>query len=204
MPATRAAKVIDDGSSTLPEATQDILTFPSSSCSVPAAPSHTAEQIKTLAELKSHLLHLHASLEALDPSYVPWERRWIEDPCTARRYANAVKWDLTQAKKRAADTLHWRRDFKPDLLVPDQVKREGETGKHIISGFDNEARPILYLRPGRENTEPNPQQIRYLVWSLERAIGALLVMVTQPCFRSCRSPSTLQIFVPRDKTRSVS
>ena len=76
-----------------------------------------------------------------------------------------------QAKRRAADTLYWRREFKPDLLVPEEVKREGETGKHIVSGFDNLSRPILYLRPGRENTEPNVQQVRYLVWSLERAIG---------------------------------
>lgn len=124
-----------------------------------------------MSDLKTHLLEIHKSLESLDSSYVKWERRWIEDPCTCRRYATAVKWDLAAAKKRAADTLHWRREFKPDLLVPDEVKREGETGKHVVSGFDYEGRPVIYLRPGRENTDANPQQVRYLVWSLERGLG---------------------------------
>lgn len=174
-PSHLDAKVIDEsstsGTSTPAIRTQDIITFPSASCSIPKLPQHTPEQTKIMSELKSHLLELHTSLESKDKSYIPWERKWIEDPCTIRRYAIAVKWDLNQAKKRAADTLHWRREFKPDLLKPDDVKIEGETGKHIISGFDNSGRPVLYLRPGRENTGPSPRQIRYLVWSLERAIG---------------------------------
>lgn len=166
------SKLIDEeGTSTPVIATQETLKFPSSSCKIPDPPQHTPEQIRIMSDLKKHLLELHSNLEKIDSSYVPWERKWIEDPCTTRRYANAVKWDLNQAKKRAADTLQWRRDFKPDLLIPDEVKKEGETGKHIISGFDNAGRPVLYLRPGRENTSANPQQVRYLVWSLERALG---------------------------------
>ncbi|UZJ56954.1 hypothetical protein CBS101457_006274 [Exobasidium rhododendri] len=158
------------GASTPIVATQDTLMYPSSSCKSPSFPQHTPEQIQIMADIKTHLLDLHTSLESKDASYVVWERRWIEDPSTVRRYGKAVKWDLNQAKKRAADTMQWRREFKPDLLVPDKVKIEGETGKHIISGFDYSSRPILYLRPGRENTSPSPRQIEYLVWSLERAI----------------------------------
>ena len=62
------------------------------------------------------------------------------------------------------------RDFKPDLIVPEDVRIEGETGKHVLSGYDKRAMPLLYLRPGRENTQPSDRQIRYLVWSLERAV----------------------------------
>jgi hypothetical protein len=164
-------KDIDSTSPTPLPYTNEIITYPSTSCNIPPARQYTPEQIKIMSGLKEHLLELHKTLEEVDQSYVPSERRWIEDPSTCRRYANAVKWDLNMAKKRAADTLQWRREFKPDLLVPDEVKKEGETGKHVISGFDNEGRPVLYLRPGRENTDANPQQVRYLVWSLERAIG---------------------------------
>lgn len=67
-------------------------------------------------------------------------------------------------------TLEWRRSFQPDIIVPSSVSIEGETGKHVISGFDHFGRPVLYLRPGRENTKPSDRQIRYLVWSLERAL----------------------------------
>lgn len=170
-PSLIDAKVIDSASSTPPAVSHDIITRPSSACIVPTIPEYTPDQTRILSDIKAHLLESHKTLETQDASYIPWERRWIEDPSTSRRYANAVKWDLAQAKKRANETLLWRREFKPDLLIPDEVKKEGETGKHIVSGYDYAARPVLYLRPGRENTKPNAQQVRYLVWSLERAIG---------------------------------
>lgn len=34
----------------------------------------------------------------------------------------AVKWKLEDAKKRIKSTLEWRRDFKPDLIPPDEVR----------------------------------------------------------------------------------
>lgn len=36
----------------------------------------------------------------------------------------------------------------------------------IITGFDRDGRPIIYMRPGRENTETSPRQLRHLVWCL--------------------------------------
>lgn len=163
-------KKLDSGTSTPAIVTSELLLYPSSSCKIPKEPEFTVDQIRIMSEVKTHLLELHKSLESSDASYIPWERRWIEDPTTSRRYAIAVKWDLANAKKRATDTLQWRREFKPDLLIPDEVKKEGESGKHIVSGFDNVGRPVIYLRPGRENTDANPQQVRYLVWSLERGL----------------------------------
>lgn len=41
----------------------------------------------------------------------------------------AAKWHLADAEKRIKATLQWRRDFKPDLIIPDDVKIESETGK---------------------------------------------------------------------------
>jgi hypothetical protein len=38
--------------------------------------------------------------------------------------------------------------------------------RSIISGFDYDARPIIYMRPGRENTETSPRQIRHLIFNL--------------------------------------
>lgn len=36
----------------------------------------------------------------------------------------------------------------------------------ILTGFDKDGRPILYMRPGRENTQTSPRQLRHLVWCL--------------------------------------
>jgi hypothetical protein len=51
------------------------------------------------------------------------------------RYMRAAKWNLHDAQKRIKATIEWRRDFKPDLITPDEVKIEGETGKMFVSGF---------------------------------------------------------------------
>jgi len=41
----------------------------------------------------------------------------------------ASKWNDSDAQKRIKATLEWRRDFKPDLIPPDEVKIESQTGK---------------------------------------------------------------------------
>lgn len=47
----------------------------------------------------------------------------------------------------------------------------------IISGFDRDARPIIYMRPGRENTETSPRQIRHLIYCLYVVLLFLLTVV---------------------------
>ncbi|KAG2116163.1 hypothetical protein DEU56DRAFT_718517, partial [Suillus clintonianus] len=32
----------------------------------------------------------------------------------------------------------------------------------LSNGFDKEGRPIIYMRPGRKDTETNPRQLRHL------------------------------------------
>jgi hypothetical protein len=36
---------------------------------------------------------------------------------------------MDDAKKRIKGTMEWRRDFKPDLIKPEDVRIESETGK---------------------------------------------------------------------------
>jgi len=35
----------------------------------------------------------------------------------------AAKWKIHDAQKRIKATIDWRRDFKPDLIPPDEVSR---------------------------------------------------------------------------------
>lgn len=41
----------------------------------------------------------------------------------------AAKWEFEDAKKRLLNTLQWRRDYKPDIIPPEDVRIESETGK---------------------------------------------------------------------------
>lgn len=72
----------------------------------------------------AHSLRLAES----DP-YYPWEARWLADKGCAERYMRAAKFKLDDAKRRIAGTLEWRREFKPDLIRPEDVRVESETGK---------------------------------------------------------------------------
>nr|ODO04236.1 pleiotropic drug resistance protein [Cryptococcus depauperatus CBS 7855] len=123
--------------------------------------------IEELKEYSQTLL-----LPESDPYYC-WERRFLLDPGTHPRYMRAAKWKMPDAKNRIKTTLEWRRQYKPELIEPGDVSIEAETGKIILSGFDIDSRPILYMRPGRENTETSPRQIRHLIYHLERAIDLM-------------------------------
>ncbi|KAF5385045.1 hypothetical protein D9615_001005 [Tricholomella constricta] len=146
--------------------THEVLVSPAPETKVAPIHEYTEEQatkIKALREFAHSLL-----LPPTDP-YHPWELRWLNKPDTIPRYSRASKWNLDDARKRIKATIEWRREYKPDLILPEEVRIESETGKIIINGFDRDGRPIIYMRPGRENTETGPRQLRHLVWCLERA-----------------------------------
>lgn len=41
----------------------------------------------------------------------------------------AAKWKMDDAKKRIKGTMDWRREFKPDLIKPEDVAETAATGK---------------------------------------------------------------------------
>ena len=114
------------------------------------------------------------------------ERYWLSDKCLYR-YLRACKWVLKDAIERLVLTVSWRREFgiiklkeeventqeKNNYIGFEDTSEENETGKEVILGYDNELRPILYLKPGRQNTQPSKRQVQHLVFMLERAIDLM-------------------------------
>ncbi|TCD64743.1 hypothetical protein EIP91_003665 [Steccherinum ochraceum] len=169
--------------------TTQILTTPASGTVIGPVRDYTDEQKKQIEELGEVSLILqspprhpglwlmlnvlqqytHTLLLPESDAYHVWEKRWLNKPDTMPRYMRAAKWNFADAKKRIQGTLEWRREFKPELISPEEVKIEDESGKILINGFDRDGRPIIYMRPGRQNTETSPRQLRHLVWVLERA-----------------------------------
>jgi len=145
--------------------TNELLTYPKPGTVVPAREYTTEQQaqITALGEYAYSLL-----LPETNPYHI-WEKRWLQSPGTIARYMRAAKWKFEEAQKRIKGTLDWRREYKPDLIPPEEVRIESETGKIILTGFDRDGRPIIYMRPGRENTQTSPRQLRHLVFCLERA-----------------------------------
>ncbi|ODV90852.1 hypothetical protein CANCADRAFT_112033 [Tortispora caseinolytica NRRL Y-17796] len=97
------------------------------------------------------------------------EKAWITRECILR-YLRATKWKVEEAESRIVLTLAWRREFGVEDLDEKEMGIENETGKEVILGYDVDARPCLYLVPGRQNTPKSDRQIQHLVFMLERVI----------------------------------
>lgn len=84
---------------------------------------------------------------------------------------------VKDAIERIEGTIAWRREFgieyqddEKNKVNPDLVAPESLTGKQVVLGFDNDARPCLYLKPGRQNTKTSHRQVQHLVYCLEKVI----------------------------------
>lgn len=102
------------------------------------------------------------------------EKSWLTKECFLR-YLRATKWHIDDCIKRIEGSIAWRREFgisgtPNDEVTAELVSPENETGKEVILGYENDARPILYLKPGRQNTKTSQRQVQHLVFMLERVI----------------------------------
>ncbi|KAK8220041.1 Phosphatidylinositol transfer protein (PITP) [Zalaria obscura] len=100
------------------------------------------------------------------------ERMWLTRECLLR-YLRATKWKVPDALKRLQSTLSWRREYGADTFTADYISPENETGKQVILGYDKDARPCLYLSPGKQNTKMSDRQIHHLSFMLDRVIDMM-------------------------------
>jgi hypothetical protein len=90
------------------------------------------------------------------------------------RYLRATTWNPTAAATRLLATLTWQREYGLRSWDADYISPENATGKQVILGYDNEARPCLYLNPSKQNTARSERQLHHLVFMLERVIDLMV------------------------------
>lgn len=154
------------------------------SAKIPETKELTQEELKKYKKVLKHFQNPDLKLPVDEKNTVPskleplteFEKSWLTKECFLR-YLRATKWDVDQCIERIQLTLSWRREFgignpsfKEDVINPDLVGPENETGKQVILGYENGSRPILYLKPGRQNTKTTFRQVQHLVFMLERVI----------------------------------
>ncbi|KAF8724148.1 hypothetical protein HU200_021164 [Digitaria exilis] len=87
------------------------------------------------------------------------------------RFLRARNWNVQKASKMMKAAVKWRLAFKPENICWEDIAQEAETGKIYRADYkDKHGRTVLVLRPGLENTTSATGQIKYLVYSLEKAI----------------------------------
>lgn len=162
------------------EVRETVFTAPAESAHPPAPPQLSAQQLKDYDAVLEYLLALKSLPKEEKSSeqapLTPQEKAWLSKECIYR-YLRASKWHVHTAIKRLEETLVWRRTFGVDpktTLSPELVSVENETGKELILGYDNDCRPCLYLKPGKQNTKSSHRQVQHLVFMLERVIDMMV------------------------------
>lgn len=148
-------------------------------CKPPAAPPLTSDQqskYQQLFALVSNWQGLPTTSTSTEKSQSQPlsdnERMWLTRECLLR-YLRATTWHVANAEHRLQETLIWRREYGVESLTADHISPENETGKQVILGYDNSARPCLYLNPGKQNTKKSERQIQHLVYMLERVVDMM-------------------------------
>ncbi|CAH9067369.1 unnamed protein product [Cuscuta europaea] len=127
-------------------------------------PSHTDPDTQS-SEKESKIRELRAFLEPLTGRSL----KYCTDACL-RRCLEARNWNVEKAKKMLDETLKWRLMYKPEEIRWIEVAQEGETGKAFKANFqDRLGRPVLIMRPGKQNSSSAEGCIRHLVFLMENA-----------------------------------
>ncbi|KAI9025474.1 CRAL-TRIO domain-containing protein [Hyaloraphidium curvatum] len=153
-----------------------MLQYPTHLGPVPVAPLTEREE-----QLLAAFRPLVADLVSKDPEHRERELAFCDDECLVRYVRSVKHLSAEAAAKRLRATLEWRREFRPDLLDPDDVSHEATNGKMYVHGFDSEGRPIIHMLPRNETTKTYDRQLRYTVFCLELAVKAMPPGVSKIC-----------------------
>jgi hypothetical protein len=125
----------------------------------------------------------------------------LSDDFMTLRHLRAEKGNVGKAIAAVKRTLKWRKEFRVDELktclldasttttttnisrgsgsskdddgddLASILREENESGKLYVRGYDKDGRALLYMRPGKENTNHHVNNMRHLVYHMEKALA---------------------------------
>jgi hypothetical protein len=125
----------------------------------------------------------------------------LSDDFMTLRHLRAEKGNVGKAIAAVKRTLKWRKEFRVDELktclldasttttttnisrgsgsskdddgddLASILRQENESGKLYVRGYDKDGRALLYMRPGKENTNHHVNNMRHLVYHMEKALA---------------------------------
>ncbi|KAL3816691.1 hypothetical protein ACHAXA_009130 [Cyclostephanos tholiformis] len=147
----------------------------------------------------------------------------LSDDDMPLRHYRAEKGDIDGAIRKIRNTIRWREEFGVEYIkrcfddldeydeysttsaeertrmmdLANAISFENRTGKVYCRGYDRMGRAVLYLTPGRENSNDELNNMRHLVYQLERAIactrrtsgrGKICIVIGYQGFRLTNAP----------------
>lgn len=121
---------------------------------------------------KESLASLRTELATKEAANTKEAKTWLTDNCLLR-YLRARSFSITKAHDMIHATLLWRATYRPaDLWKThnDMLRKEASSGKmFVLPSVDRQGRAVIVMRPGLENSSDPEANVRYLVYTLERA-----------------------------------
>ena len=112
----------------------------------------TEHEKKLLLQMRSEVCKRKDELSREDIAFA-------SDACLAR-YLRARKWDVRKATEFFFESLSFRRRYRPESIMWEDIASEAETGKIYRMYKDRSNRPVILMRPGRENSKDYTNQMR--------------------------------------------
>lgn len=120
--------------------------------------------------IRQQLNQLRADLATL-PVYTT--NPHIQHYCTDKllyKYIRARPQSLDKARSLLVETLQWRAEYRPDLILASQVEEECRSGKVLVKRTaDCYGRPLIVMNNQYNKTNDHDAAIRQLVFQLELA-----------------------------------
>lgn len=95
---------------------------------------------------------------------------------TFTRYLRARTFNIPKTISLLDSTISWRKSFGLEKLHTewsDIIRKEHESSKMYVRGFDKEGHALVYMRPALENTNDHEGNMKNLVYTMERAIACM-------------------------------
>ena len=158
--------------------------------SVPINPTQQQHQYKPNKEPRLHPANQEdQGYQQILSALTTEEKQSMVDSNLIMRHYRADKGNIEKAIQRIKYAIQWRKDFNVENIIASVhndestisneqlqlrkiIHHEGEPGKVYTRGYDKEGRAILYLYQARENTNNPTNNIKHLVYQIERTIAA--------------------------------
>jgi len=132
-------------------------------------PPITPEAAEKIAEMRSRV----NAMTSLSPAL----QEWADDACLYR-YLRARQGNVDRAMTLLEASFKWRHEFGVGQLLTehmDDIRCLGQVGCNYVHGKDRSGRPVIYMKPRVTLKDPGTQrqQMRHLVYTLERAIAEM-------------------------------
>ncbi|KAK7351169.1 hypothetical protein VNO77_10421 [Canavalia gladiata] len=90
------------------------------------------------------------------------------------RYLSSRNWNVKRASQMLKQSLKWRKEYKPEEIRYEEVIDEAKTGMMYKPNYsDKYGRSVLVMRPCCQNSKSTQGQVKYFVYSMEKAALAL-------------------------------